>query len=110
MTLSLRLKINGQPREVEIDDPRITLLDLLRERLALTGAKKGCDETGVREMVKHPFGALELPGTIPMIVGLSHDPLAPYKRNPGRRHQCAAGRANLVAKVNLRLSAPCLMM
>jgi len=43
MTLSLRLKINGQPRDVEIDDPRITLLDLLRERLALTGAKKGCD-------------------------------------------------------------------
>jgi len=43
MTLSIRLKINGQPRDVEIDDPRTTLLDLLRERLALTGAKKGCD-------------------------------------------------------------------
>jgi xanthine dehydrogenase YagT iron-sulfur-binding subunit len=43
MTLFLSLKINGQPRDVEIDDPRITLLDLLRERLALTGAKKGCD-------------------------------------------------------------------
>ena len=43
MSLSISLKINGQPREVEIDDPRTTLLDLLRERLALTGAKKGCD-------------------------------------------------------------------
>ena len=43
MTLSLTLKINGEARIVEIDDPRITLLDLLRERLALTGAKKGCD-------------------------------------------------------------------
>jgi len=43
MTLSIRLKINGQPQDVEIDDPRTTLLDLLRERLALTGAKKGCD-------------------------------------------------------------------
>ena len=43
MTLSISLKINGQPRDVEIDDPRTTLLDLLRERLALTGAKKGCD-------------------------------------------------------------------
>ena len=43
MTLSIRIKINGEPRDVEIDDPRITLLDLLRERLALTGAKKGCD-------------------------------------------------------------------
>jgi xanthine dehydrogenase YagT iron-sulfur-binding subunit len=43
MPLSLSLNINGQPRTVDIDDPRITLLDLLRERLALTGAKKGCD-------------------------------------------------------------------
>jgi xanthine dehydrogenase YagT iron-sulfur-binding subunit len=43
MSLSISLKINGQLREVEIDDPRTTLLDLLRERLALTGAKKGCD-------------------------------------------------------------------
>lgn len=43
MSLSLSLNINGQPRTVDIDDPRITLLDLLRERLALTGAKKGCD-------------------------------------------------------------------
>jgi xanthine dehydrogenase YagT iron-sulfur-binding subunit len=43
MSLSLSLTINGQSRTVDIDDPRITLLDLLRERLALTGAKKGCD-------------------------------------------------------------------
>jgi xanthine dehydrogenase YagT iron-sulfur-binding subunit len=43
MSLSLNLNINGQPRSVDIDDPRITLLDLLRERLGLTGAKKGCD-------------------------------------------------------------------
>jgi xanthine dehydrogenase YagT iron-sulfur-binding subunit len=43
MSLSISLKINGQPRIVELDDPRVTLLDLLRERLALTGAKKGCD-------------------------------------------------------------------
>jgi xanthine dehydrogenase YagT iron-sulfur-binding subunit len=43
MSLSISLNLNGQPRIVELDDPRITLLDLLRERLALTGAKKGCD-------------------------------------------------------------------
>ena len=43
MSLSLSLNINGRPRVVDIDDPRITLLDLLRERLDLTGAKKGCD-------------------------------------------------------------------
>ncbi|MGA0599532.1 (2Fe-2S)-binding protein [Caulobacter sp. KR2-114] len=43
MSLALSLNINGLQRTVDIDDPRITLLDLLRERLALTGAKKGCD-------------------------------------------------------------------
>jgi xanthine dehydrogenase YagT iron-sulfur-binding subunit len=43
MSRSLSLTINGQARRVEIDDPRVTLLDLLRERLDLTGAKKGCD-------------------------------------------------------------------
>ena len=43
MSLALSLNINGQPRTVELDDPRVTLLDLLRERLGLTGAKKGCD-------------------------------------------------------------------
>lgn len=43
MSLSISLNINGQPRTIALDDPRVTLLDLLRERLALTGAKKGCD-------------------------------------------------------------------
>ncbi len=36
------ITINGQPHELEID-PRVTLLDLLREHLHLTGSKKGCD-------------------------------------------------------------------
>ena len=43
MSLSISLTINGQPREIALDDPRVTLLDLLRERLDLTGTKKGCD-------------------------------------------------------------------
>ena len=43
MSLSINLTINGTQRAIALDDPRITLLDLLRERLELTGAKKGCD-------------------------------------------------------------------
>jgi xanthine dehydrogenase YagT iron-sulfur-binding subunit len=38
----IRLTINGQPQEIDAD-PRITVLDALRERLNLTGTKKGCD-------------------------------------------------------------------
>jgi xanthine dehydrogenase YagT iron-sulfur-binding subunit len=43
MSLSITLTINGTRRTVELEDPRVTLLDLLRERLDLTGTKKGCD-------------------------------------------------------------------
>jgi xanthine dehydrogenase YagT iron-sulfur-binding subunit len=43
MSLSVSLTVNGVAREVALDDPRVTLLDLLRERLHLTGTKKGCD-------------------------------------------------------------------
>ncbi|KQQ81271.1 (2Fe-2S)-binding protein [Aureimonas sp. Leaf324] len=43
MNHSIQLTINGERREVILDDPRVTLLDLLREREGLTGTKKGCD-------------------------------------------------------------------
>jgi xanthine dehydrogenase YagT iron-sulfur-binding subunit len=43
MSLSTTLTVNGVQRIIEFDDPRVTLLDLLRERLGLTGTKKGCD-------------------------------------------------------------------
>jgi xanthine dehydrogenase YagT iron-sulfur-binding subunit len=43
MTHSISLTVNGARRNLQLDDPRITLLDLLRERLLLTGTKKGCD-------------------------------------------------------------------
>jgi xanthine dehydrogenase YagT iron-sulfur-binding subunit len=38
----MSLTINGQRHQFEIE-PWVTLLDLLRERLSLTGTKKGCD-------------------------------------------------------------------
>jgi len=38
----MRITVNGEARDVEAD-VRTTLLDLLREHLGLTGAKKGCD-------------------------------------------------------------------
>ena len=40
--VTMSLTINGDARELAVD-PRTTLLDALRERLGLTGAKKGCD-------------------------------------------------------------------
>jgi xanthine dehydrogenase YagT iron-sulfur-binding subunit len=43
MSLAISLTVNGVDHEVTLEDPRVTLLDLLRERLHLTGTKKGCD-------------------------------------------------------------------
>lgn len=41
--VKVALKINGATKTLEIDS-RVVLLDALRERLALTGSKKGCDQ------------------------------------------------------------------
>lgn len=40
--IPVSLAINGQRHRLAID-PRVTLLDVLREDLGLTGTKKGCD-------------------------------------------------------------------
>ncbi|MBZ9707712.1 (2Fe-2S)-binding protein [Mesorhizobium sp. ESP7-2] len=41
-TIPVHLDINGQHHTLELE-PRVTLLDALRDRLGLTGTKKGCD-------------------------------------------------------------------
>jgi len=41
-SVKVNLKINGKNYALDLD-PRVTLLDALRERLHLTGSKKGCD-------------------------------------------------------------------
>ena len=43
MNISICLTVNGERRDLALSDVRVTLLDLLREQLHLTGTKKGCD-------------------------------------------------------------------
>ena len=40
--VEVTLRVNGQARRLDLD-PRVSLLDALREHLRLTGTKKGCD-------------------------------------------------------------------
>lgn len=42
-SIHIALDINGQRHELDVE-PRVTLLDALREHLMLTGTKKGCDQ------------------------------------------------------------------
>ena len=41
--IDLVLHVNGAPHRLRVD-ARVTLLDALRDRLGLTGTKKGCDQ------------------------------------------------------------------
>ncbi len=41
-TVKVTLQVNGTPHSLQIE-PRVTLLDALREYLGLIGTKKGCD-------------------------------------------------------------------
>jgi xanthine dehydrogenase YagT iron-sulfur-binding subunit len=41
-TVTINVIVNGKPERLTVE-PRMTLLDALREELALTGTKKGCD-------------------------------------------------------------------
>ncbi|HEY3466686.1 MAG TPA: (2Fe-2S)-binding protein [Amycolatopsis sp.] len=40
--MDISLEVNGSTEHLDVD-PGVTLLDALRERLAVTGPKKGCD-------------------------------------------------------------------
>jgi len=40
---TINLEINGQTKSLVVE-PRVTLLDALRDHLELTGTKKGCDQ------------------------------------------------------------------
>nr|WP_269329708.1 (2Fe-2S)-binding protein [Kineosporia babensis] len=42
MTVQIKVTVNAEPTLMDVD-PRESLLDVLRERLQLTGTKKGCD-------------------------------------------------------------------
>ena len=41
--IPVELRVNGSTRPLELD-PRVSLLDALREHLGLTGTKKGCNQ------------------------------------------------------------------
>lgn len=42
-TVPVRMRINGEDKDIDVDT-RTSLLDMLRERVGLTGTKKGCDQ------------------------------------------------------------------
>jgi xanthine dehydrogenase YagT iron-sulfur-binding subunit len=54
--ITLRLDINGRGQTVALE-PRVTLLDALRDHLGLNGTKKGCDQGQCGACTVHVDGA-----------------------------------------------------
>ena len=80
--MEVALTINGLARTLAVE-PRMTLLDALREELALTGTKKGCDRgecgactvhiEGRRVLSCMTLAAMQHGRQITTIEGLEHD-------------------------------------
>jgi xanthine dehydrogenase YagT iron-sulfur-binding subunit len=86
--VDVALSVNGKNHRLEVDS-RTTLLDLLRERLALTGSKKGCDQgqcgactvlvNGRRVYSCLTFAVMHNGDEITTIEGLAGDDLHPLQ-------------------------------
>ena len=87
-TIRLSLEINGQVHRLDVE-PRVTLLDALREHLGLTGTKKGCDQGQCGACTVHVNGervlacltlAAQVEGrTVTTIEGLTEGELHPVQ-------------------------------
>jgi xanthine dehydrogenase YagT iron-sulfur-binding subunit len=55
-TISMQLEVNQRVHTVRLE-PRVTLLDALRDHLGLTGIKKGCDQGQCGACTVHIDGA-----------------------------------------------------
>jgi len=53
--VEINFKVNGRHQKLEVD-PRVTLLDAIRDRLGLTGTKKGCDRGACGACTVHMNG------------------------------------------------------
>ena len=58
-TIPVQLRVNGKVRTLQIE-PRVALLDALREYLGLTGSKKGCDHGQCGACTVHVDGERQL--------------------------------------------------
>jgi xanthine dehydrogenase YagT iron-sulfur-binding subunit len=117
-TVEVSTTINGRPAHLTLD-PRVSLLDALREHLHLTGTKKGCDHGQCGACTVHVDGrrvlsCLTLAATvagrsITTVEGLAADQLHPMQ-DAFIRHdafQCGYCTSGQIMAAVALLSEPC---
>ncbi|WP_163850142.1 2Fe-2S iron-sulfur cluster-binding protein [Pseudooceanicola aestuarii] len=87
--MNIELTVNGDTHQLDLD-PRVTLLDALRDHLRLTGSKKGCDhgQCGACTVIaggRRINACLSLAvthdgGAVTTVEGLGQDELSPLQR------------------------------
>jgi hypothetical protein len=75
ITVNTILHVNGTTHQLSLD-PRLTLLDTLRDVIGLTGTKKGCDQVGMallEETVSDRTGRLVTTSLAEYVVAVNAD-------------------------------------
>jgi len=118
-TMPVTLNINGTDHKLQID-PRVSLLDAARERIGLTGSKKGCDhgQCGACTMIVDgkrinsclALAVMQQGKKITTIEGLAHgDTLSPMQAafiaHDG--YQCGYCTPGQIMSATALLSEPC---
>jgi xanthine dehydrogenase YagT iron-sulfur-binding subunit len=113
------LRINGEGYRLEVD-PRTTLLDCLRETVALTGTKKGCDHgqcgactvhvNGRRQLSCLTFAVMHQGDEITTVEGLAqgdtlHPMQAAFIKHDG--FQCGYCTSGQIMSATALLKEPC---
>ena len=100
--IDVTLNVNGRPRTLRID-PRVTLLDALRERLDLTGTKKGCDHGQCGACTVLVDGRRVNACLTLAIVDAGRGQSPPSRAWPRRRAAPDAGRVHRARRLPVRL-------
>ena len=104
-TANVTLRVNGDDQSLLIDT-RTSLLDLLREHLDLTGAKKGCDHGQCGACTVHLDGRRVTSCLVLAVMAQGHAKTDDQVREQMSGNLCRCGAYNNIVAAILDVSEP----